>query len=63
MKKQEFILRDLRKVLNSDAAEILEILQMFEWTEENHKARKSLLEYCDKLQKRWDDLYQLEWKD
>lgn len=62
MTKQEFILRDLRKVLTSDVEEILDILKMFEWTEENHQARQALLKHCDKLHARWDDLWELEWK-
>ena len=62
MKKSEFLLFDLRKVINGDVSEILDILKMFEWSEENHEARQALLKYCDKLHKRWDDLYELEWK-
>lgn len=52
---------ELRKTINSDVSEILEILKSFEWTEENHEARQSLLRYCDKLHARWDDLYNLEY--
>jgi hypothetical protein len=62
MKNKEFLLMDLRKVINSDVSEILDILKMFEWTEDNHEARQSLLKYCDKLHKRWDDLYELEYQ-
>lgn len=62
MKNKEFLLMDLRKVINSDVSEILDILKMFEWTEENHEARQSLLKYCDKLHARWDDLYALEYE-
>lgn len=60
MDKKDFLLMDLRKLINSDVSEILDILKMFEWSEENHEARQSLLRYCDKLHARWDDLYELE---
>ena len=53
-------LLELRKVINSDVSEILEILQMFEWTEENHDAQQALLRHCDKLHIRWDELWDLQ---
>lgn len=59
----ENTLFDLRKVLTSDAKEVLNTLKMFDWTEENAEARKALLAYVDKLHKRWDDLYSLEYSN